>query len=305
MRKKRVAAYARVSTLQDEQTGSYIAQVLAYTRQIRSNPDWEFVAVYGDRGKTGTSVKVRPSFNAMIDMARRGNIDLILTKSITRFARNALDALIILRELKSLGVEVYFEEQHFSSLDPKCEMALSIMAAIAQEESRSLSENIRWGIARRMEKGEFTLPYKRFLGYKRGRNGRPEIDKRGARTVREIYKLFLADRSIGRLARYLTKLKRKTPSGGTQWRHTTVQRILTNEKYAGIALLQKTYTPNYLDHKAFVNRGNVRQYLVEDSHPAIISLSDFIATQQKLRQQGRKYNDIVLTMIENRGKRQK
>lgn len=215
---------------------------------------------------------------------------MILVKSVSRFSRNTLDTLAITRNLRKLGVEVYFEEQHLSSLDPKCEMMLSIMAGLAQDESRNLSENIKWGIKRKMEKGELVLPYKRFLGYKKGKNGRPEIVKREARVVREIYQLFLGGMSINRIANYLKRMNRKSPAGGI-WRYHTVLNILTNEKYAGIALLQKTYVQDYLIHKTCRNTGELQKYLIRHSHPAIIDIETFKQAQVELKRRGYKITE--------------
>lgn len=280
--KLRVAAYIRVSTTQDEQSGSYLAQFDAYRKMILSNPNWKFVSVFGDKGRSGTSINHRPGFNSMLASARARKIDLILTKSISRFSRNVLDILTITRELRKLDIEVYFEEQHLSTADPKYEIFLSIMASLAQEESRNLSENIRWGIVRKMEKGDFTLPYKRFLGYKKGKDGRPEIVKKEAKIIKHIYWLFLNDVPINRICRIMEKKHVKAPGGGTHWHYSTVRSILTNEKYAGLALLQKTYTPDYLTHKSIPNNFAIRQYLVENSHPAIIDMEDWKKVQEKL-----------------------
>lgn len=227
----------------------------------------------------------------MLNSARSGRIDLILTKSISRFSRNILDTLTTTRELRKLGVEVYFEENHLSSLDPKCELMLSILGGLAQEESRNLSENIRWGIKRKMEKGEFTLPYARFLGYKKGENGRPEIVKREARIIREIYMLFLNGRRINQIIHYLNHVKRKAPGGGV-WYYNTVLSILTNEKYAGVAVLQKTYTPDYLTHKAYKNTGEMHRYLIHRSHPAIIDIETFKRVQRELKMRRYKVPDF-------------
>lgn len=185
-KKLRVAAYARVSTEQDEQQSSYEAQVDYYTRYIQSNPDWEFISVFSDEGITGTSTKNRDGFNQMIDMALSGDIDLILTKSISRFARNTVDTLQTVRKLKAVGVEVIFEKENLHTLDPKCEMILTIFSSLAQEESRSMSENIRWGHRKSMEDGKVSLPYSSFLGYCKGADGRPEIvDKESLFQLRE------------------------------------------------------------------------------------------------------------------------
>lgn len=196
-----------------------------YREYISSRPTWQLVDIYGDAGRSGTTTKHRPEFERLLKDAMEGHIDLILTKSISRFSRNTLDALVVTRSLRKLGVEVYFEEQHLSSIDPKCEIVLSIMAGLAQEESRNLSENIKWGLQRKMEKGEFSLPYARFLGYRKGKNGRPEIVKREARIVREIYQLFLGGMSVNRIASYLRRMDRKSPAGGV-WRYNTVLRNL-------------------------------------------------------------------------------
>lgn len=198
-RKKRVAAYARVSTEQDEQQSSYEAQVDFYTRHIKSNPDWEFVEVFADRGITGTNTKNRENFNRMIDLALNGGIDIILTKSISRFARNTVDTLQTVRELKAVGVEVRFEKENLHTFDPKCEMMLTIMSSLAQEESRSISENVRWGKQKSMRGGKVSLAYSRFLGYKKGADGRPEIVEEEAAIIRKIYDLFLSGKTIMRL----------------------------------------------------------------------------------------------------------
>lgn len=178
-RKSRVAAYARVSTEQDEQQSSYEAQVDFYTRYIKSNPDWEFVGVFADRGITGTNTKNRESFNRMIDLALNGGIDIILTKSISRFARNTVDTLQTVRELKAVGVEVRFEKENLHTMDPKCEMMLTIMSSLAQEESRSISENVRWGKQKSMRDGKSRWPTPTSSATKRARTaGRRSWEKR-------------------------------------------------------------------------------------------------------------------------------
>ena len=280
---KRVAAYIRVSTSLKEQAGSYKAQFETYSKIISQHMSWELIGIYGDNGKTGTNIKCRPSFNRMLDDARAGKIDLIIVKSVSRFSRNTLDLLTTIRQLKAIGVEVYFEEQNLFSSDSKCEAMLTIMVSIAQEESHNLSDNIKWGIRRKMEKGEFTLPYKRFLGYKKGANGRPAIVRREARVVCKIYNLYLAGVPINRIATILTKKNIPTPGGGKKWYPKTIQSILTNEKYVGEALLQKTYVEDYLTHKSVPNNRVLRQYKVENSHPAIIDKETFEKVQKKIR----------------------
>lgn len=190
-RKRRVAAYARVSTNDEEQANSYEAQVSHYTRHIQENPEWEFVSVYADKGITGTSTKKREQFNDMVQDALAGKIDLIITKSVSRFARNTVDTLTTIRLLKEHGVEVYFEEQNIYSLDSKGELLLTIMSSLAQEESRNISENVTWGMRKRFADGKVALPYKQFLGYKKGADGIPEIVPEEAATIKLIYRLFM------------------------------------------------------------------------------------------------------------------
>lgn len=280
--KLKVAAYARVSTEQDEQQSSYEAQVDFYTRHIQANPDWEFVGVFADRGITGTNTKNRDEFNKMIHLAMAGGIDLILTKSISRFARNTVDTLQTVRDLKAAGVEVRFEKENLHTFDPKCEMMLTIMSSLAQEESRSISENVRWGQQQSMRKGKIHLAYAHFLGYRKGADGRPEIVEEEARIVRMIYDLFLSGMTIRHIAEHLTNKGIPTPTGKSKWSVSTVQNILTNEKYKGEALLQKTYTEDYLNKRVRKNRGEVKQYLVEHSHEPIIDPDTFDRVQELL-----------------------
>ena len=257
-RKKRVAAYARVSTEQDEQQSSYEAQVDFYTRHIKSNPDWEFV---------DTNTKNRENFNRMIDLALNGGIDIILTKSISRFARNTVDTLQTVRELKAVGVEVRFEKENLHTFDPKCEMMLTIMSSLAQEESRSISENVRWGKQKSMRDGKVSLAYSRFLGYKKGADGRLEIVEEEAAIIRKIYDLFLSGKTINEIAAILTSMGVLTPAGRTKWSVSTVRSILSNEKYKGEALLQKTFTVDYLTKEVRKNNGEKRRAKVRTRHP--------------------------------------
>lgn len=281
--KLRVAAYARVSTEQDEQESSYEAQVDFYTSFIKSNPDWEFVGVFADRGITGTSTKNRESFNRMVDLALNGGIDLILTKSISRFARNTVDTLQTVRELKAVGMEVRFEKENLHTFDPKCEVMLTIMSSLAQEESRSISENIRWAQQKNMQEGKVHVAYSRFLGYCKGTDGRLEIVKEEAEIVRSIYNMFLSGKTIRHIAEHLTNAGIPTPSGKSKWSVSTVKSILSNEKYKGDALLQKTYTVDYLTKEVRKNDGEVRQYLVQNSHDPIIDSVVFDQIQERLR----------------------
>lgn len=280
--KLRVAAYARVSTEQDEQQSSYEAQVDFYTHYIQSNPNWEFVSVFADEGITGTNTKKRDGFNLMIQKAMNGEIDLILTKSISRFARNTVDTLQTVRNLKAAGVEVIFEKENLHTMDPKCEVMLTIMSSLAQEESRSISENVRWGKQKSMRDGKVTLAYSHFLGYKKGKDGRPEIVEEEAVIIRQIYDLFLKGKTINEIVAILTKMRVPTPTGKAKWSVSTVKSILSNEKYKGEALLQKTYTVDYLTKEVRKNNGEVASVRVYNSHDPIIEPEVFDRVQEML-----------------------
>ena len=280
--KKRVAAYARVSTDQDEQLSSYEAQVDFYTRYINNNPEWEFVAVYTDEGISGTNTKKRDGFNRMVADALSGKIDLILTKSISRFARNTVDTLTTIRQLKAKGIEVYFEKENIYTLDAKGEVMITIMSSLAQEESRSISENVSWGKRRSMEEGKISMPYKSFLGYEKGDDGLPKIVVEEAAVVREIYHLFLGGKTVREIAGHLTRQGIPTPKGKQNWSVSTIMSILQNEKYKGDALLQKTYTADFLTKEVRKNKGELPQYYIENSHPAIIDPETFALVQKEI-----------------------
>ena len=284
IKRLRVAAYARVSTNNEEQLTSYEAQVDYYTRYIQSKEEWEFVAVYTDEGISATNTKKREGFNRMVADALAGKIDLIITKSISRFARNTVDTLTTVRKLKEKGIEVFFEKENIHTLDGKGELLITIMSSLAQEESRSISENVTWGQRKRFADGKVSLPYGRFLGYKRGDNGLPEIIEKEAQIVQLIFRLFLYGKSPSAIAAYLTGEGIPTPGGKTIWRSKTVESILTNEKYKGDARLQKKFTVDFLSKKVKVNEGEVPQYYVENSHPAIIPPEVFDLVQYEWKQ---------------------
>ena len=281
--KRRVAAYARVSTDSDEQFTSFEAQVKYYTNQITGNPDWTMVDVYCDEGVTGTNTKKREGFNCMVADALGGKIDLIITKSISRFARNTVDTLTAVRQLKDKGVEVYFEKENIYTMDSKGELLITIMSSLAQEESRSISENVAWGKRAKCEEGKVYLPYKQFLGYEKGLDGLPQIVEEQAKIVRLIYRLFLDGLMPSGIAKKLTGQGIPSPAGKTIWRSSTVESILTNEKYKGDALLQKTFCVDFLNKKMKRNEGELPQYYVEQSHPAIVSPEVFDEVQQELK----------------------
>jgi len=283
IRKKRVAAYARVSTDFEEQLSSYEAQVDYYTRHIQSNENWELVNVYSNEGISATSTKGREGFNKMIADAMDGRIDLIITKSVSRFARNTVDTLTTVRKLKDKGVEVYFEKEAIQTLDSKGELLITIMSSLAQEESRSISENVTWGVRKRFADGKVSLPYKHFLGYKKGENGLPEIVEKEAETVRLIYRMFLEGKTAGAIARYLIDIGIPTPTGKQSWNPATIKNVLKNEKYMGSAILQKTYTTDFLTKKKKVNEGEIQQFYVENSHPAIVSAEVYDMVQYEFQ----------------------
>jgi len=252
---KRVAAYARVSTDSEEQQTSYTAQVDYYTKYIKERADWQFISVYTDEGISAVNTKKRDGFNTMIADALAGKIDLIVTKSVSRFARNTVDSLVTVRKLKEKGVEVYFEKENIYTLDSKGELLITIMSSLAQEESRSISENITWGQRKRFADGKVSLPYKSFLGYEKGEDGLPQIVEKEAEIVRQIYRLFMEGKTPRKIATILTEQGIKTPKGKEIWQVTTILSILTNEKYKGSALLQKKFTVDFLTKKQKSMRG--------------------------------------------------
>lgn len=293
--RRRVAGYARVSTDSKEQLSSYEAQVDYYTKYIRSNPDWEFVDVYTDEGISAVSTRGREGFNRMIEDALAGRIDLIVTKSVSRFARNTVDSLTAVRKLKEHGTEVYFEKEGIYTFDSKGELLITIMSSLAQEESRSISENVTWGHRKRFADGKVTLPYSSFLGYRKGPDGLPEIVPEEAETVREIYRLFIQGKTVNWIANHLTAKGIPTPRGKSKWQTSTIESILTNEKYKGSAILQKKFTVDFLSKKMKVNEGEVPQYIVEQSHPAIIDPEQWQKVQDEMavrKAKGRHHNSL-------------
>ena len=278
--KKKVAAYARVSTDHEEQQTSYDAQLDYYENYIKSNPDWEFAGIYADSGITGCNTAKRSGFKSMIADALAGKINLIITKSVSRFARNTVDSLQNIRKLKEHGVEVFFEKENIWTFDSRGELLISLMSSIAQEEARSISENCTWGQRKRFQDGKVTVPFKRFLGYDRGEDGNLVINEEQAVIVRRIYGLFLQGKTPYAISKILTEERIPTPGGKTKWNSSVIESILTNEKYKGDALLQKVFTPDFLTKKKKKNEGQVPQYYVEDNHPAIIEPTVFDQVQQ-------------------------
>ena len=281
-RQIRVVAYCRVSTKQEEQLNSYETQVKHYTEKIRGEPKWKLVEIFADKGITGTSVKNRDEFNKMIRLCKKKKVDMIITKSISRFARNTLDCLKYTRLLKSLGVDVFFEEQGIHSMDSGAEFYITIYGSIAQSESENISANVKFGKAQSAREGNATFHYKNFLGYRKGADGKPEIEPDGAETVKMIYDIFLGGDSLMKVAEKLDRAGRPTPSGRGKWSSSTVRSILSNEKYAGDVIINKTYTEDCLSKKIRVNNGERQKFYIENNHPAIIDKTTFARVQEEL-----------------------
>lgn len=279
----RVAAYCRVSTEEESQENSYAAQKNHYTMLILSRPGWELAGIYADGGKSGTSRKRRVRFNQMLEDARNGKIDYIITKSISRFARNTADALECIHELQRHRppVGVYFERENIDTLNANSEMFLTIYCSMAQEESHSISENIKWSIQKNFRAGKPQINLRRMLGYDQCRDGSWEINEEQADTVRYIYRRFLKGISANAIARELNEAGRGTVNGGI-WRADTVFNILRNEKYVGDLRMQKTYTESFLTHKSVVNNGEYPQYFLKDHHPAIVERAMWNQVQELL-----------------------
>lgn len=280
--KLRVAAYCRVSTDSDEQATSYEAQVEHYTEYIQKNPDWEFAGIYADDGISGTNTKRRDEFNRMIDDCKAGKIDMIITKSISRFARNTLDCLKYIRQLKDMNIPVLFEKESINTMDAKGEVLITIMASLAQQESQSLSQNVKLGLQYRYQQGKVQINHNRFLGYTKDTDGNLVIDPEQAEVVKRIYREYLEGFSMDKIAAGLERDGILTGAGGTRWHTSTINKILRNEKYIGDALLQKTYTTDFLNKTRVKNNGLMPQYYVEGNHEAIIPKEIYMRVQEEL-----------------------
>jgi len=278
----KVAAYARVSTDEAEQLNSYKTQCDYYTTYIQGKPEWEFVGLYADEGITGTSAKRRKEFQRLIRDAMDGKIDLILVKSVSRFARNTVDSLQTVRKLRDKGVKIYFEKENIDSLDAKCDMILSIYSSLAEEESRSISTNIRWAHQKKVERGEVVLNFNNIYGYQQDENKNVTIKIQEAEVVREIYHKYLIGYSIRRIIRELKENEIKSPLGSSKWSSSTIKGILENEKYIGDVILQKTYKRDFLTQRRVRNTGQAPQKYVENNHPAIVDKLTWNAVQAEI-----------------------
>ena len=289
MRPKRVAAYCRVSTDREEQEHSFETQKAMYTEMIMMKPTWQMAGIYADEGITGTVAKKRPGFMKMIEDCRKGKIDMIVTKSVSRFSRNNLDCLMYVRELKQLGIPIIFEKEGINTIQVSSELLLTLFGALSQAESESISMNVKLGIRQSLKNGNVRFSYKTFLGYRKGADGQPEIVPEQADIVRRIYNYFLAGATYLEIAKRLTEENVPTMGGGSRWFSERIKSILKNEKYKGDALLQKTYITDPISKRVKKNNGELPMYYVENSHPAIIERRVFDKVQEEIaRRAGKK-----------------
>ncbi|MEA5093081.1 hypothetical protein SDC9_22274 [bioreactor metagenome] len=280
--KLRVAAYCRVSTDSDEQATSYDTQVEHYSNFIQKNEEWEFAGIFADDGISGTNTKKREEFNRMISECMEGHIDMIITKSISRFARNTLDCLRYIRQLKEKNIPVFFEKENINTMDSKGEVLLTIMASLAQQESESLSKNVKMGMQFRFQKGEVQVNHNRFMGYTKDEDGHLIIEPAEAEIVKRIYREYLQGASLKQIGDGLMEDGILTGARKPKWRPESVKKILRNEKYIGDALLQKTYTVDVLTKKRVKNNGIVPQYYVENNHEPIIPRDLYMQVQEEM-----------------------
>ena len=297
-RQKRVAAYCRVSTDSEEQANSYQVQIDYYTDLINSNPDWTMAGIYADEGISGTQTKNRKEFNRMIRKCKQKKIDLVLCKSISRFARNTVHCLEYIRELRQLGIGVIFEKENIDTLHMNSEFIISLYGLFAQAESESISKNVSWGIEKSFREGKVKYVMGQTLGYRMGDDGKPYIIEEEAEIVRRIYRMFLDGLSMDRIAAVLQAegdVARR--NGRTTWNRSNVNYILRNEKYAGDAILQKTVTIDCITHKSVKNNGEKPKYILHDCHPAIIDRDTYNRTLQEFERRAniRKRSDKALT----------
>ena len=279
---KRVAAYCRVSTDSEEQLTSYQNQMCAYTEMIAANKEWEFAGLYADEGISGTRADKRPEFQRMIRDCQNGKIDYIITKSVSRFARNTVECLEYVRSLKAQGIGIFFEEQNIDTLKNESELYLVIYAGFAQSESESISKHITWTYRKKFEEGKVSFQYKNFLGYRKGTDNQPEIVPEEAAIVERIYEMFLAGQPVKVIAQTLQAEKIEIPGKNLSFSKNMIMNILRNEKYCGDCILQKTVTVDCISKTRKANQGEAPMYIVENNHPAIISREVFNRVQEEL-----------------------
>lgn len=280
--KLRVAAYCRVSTDSDEQAGSYEVQVQHYTEYLSRNKDWELAGIYTADGISGTNTKKREGFNGMIEDCMVGKIDMVITKSISQFARNTIDCLKYVRQLKEKNIAILFEKENINTLEASGELFLTIMASLSQQESPSLSQNIKLGLQFRYQEGKVQVNHNHFLGYTKDEEGNLIVDEDEAVIVLRIFREYLEVACFRDIATGLERDKVKTGGKRYKWHQSTVQRILQNEKYMGDALLQKTITIDFIEKTKIKNDGSLPQYYVTGSHEAIIPRDLYTQVQEKM-----------------------
>ena len=301
-RQLRVAAYCRVSTDDEEQLTSYEAQQNYYTDKIMTNRDWTMAGIFADEGITGTSARKRPEFLKMIRMCKQKKIDIVLTKSISRFARNTVDCLNYIRALRELGIAVIFEKENINTLEADSEILITMLGAFAQAESESISANVRWGKRQAMKSGHVTMQYKQLLGYEKGPDGKPRIVPEQAEVVRFIYDRYLAGDSIREIKAALEGREIPTVSGKTEWMASHIRSILTNEKYCGDVLLQKTFIQDCISKKVIPNTGQLPKYLIQNHHEGIVSRETFDAVQLEMARRNAKAGATRKSTPTGRGK---
>ena len=279
---KRVAAYCRVSTDSEEQLTSYQNQMRVYTEMIAANKEWEFAGLYADEGISGTRADKRPEFQRMIRDCQNGKIDYIITKSVSRFARNTVECLEYVRSLKAQGIGIFFEEQNIDTLKNESELYLVIYAGFAQSESESISKHITWTYRKKFEEGKVSFQYKNFLGYRKGADSQPEVVPEEAAIVERIYEMFLAGQPVKVIAQTLQAEKIEILGKNLSFSKNMIMNILRNEKYCGDCILQKTVTVDCISKTRKVNQGEAPMYIVENNHPAIISREVFNRAQEEL-----------------------
>ena len=282
-KKTRVAAYCRVSTEQEEQLNSFENQVDYYTKYINEKPNYQMVDIYADEGISGTSTKKREGFNRMIADCEAGKIDLVITKSISRFARNTQDCLFYSRKLKNLGIGIYFEKENINTVEASGELLFTILSSLAQEESRNISENSKWGIRHNYQRGIVRMNTKAFMGYDADKDGNLIINQEQAKVVRRIFREFEEGWTPSEIAKHLNDDNIKGVRGKALWGWGTIGGMLTNEKYKGDARLQKTYSPDFLSKKRIKNDGQVEQYYIKNSHKPIIPEEEWEAVQLEIK----------------------
>jgi len=302
IRDLRVAAYCRVSTDQEEQQTSYQRQIEHYTEKIQKNQNWTMVGIFADDGISATSAEKRIEFMKLMELCKKGKVDMILTKSISRFARNTLDCLTYIRMLKEKGIAIIFEKERINTLEVASEMIISLLGSFAQAESESLSKNVTWGIRQGFKKGKVSFQYARLLGYEKGENGQPIVVKEQAEIVKKIYKNYIDGYSLVQIKKELESGKVLSPMGKTQWSQAIISGILKNEKYIGDALLQKTYVSDFLTKKVKKNNGEIPQYYVKGNHEGIISKDIWNRVQEEMARRQNKRNSSQKNIRTEHGK---